>query len=97
MTKKAGKSTTTIDEVEKSLIVMSAKKQYIGAAMNMGWQLALTVLVPVFVGVQLDTKFDTEPSYTLAALILAACGAGAVVYSTIKDIGKRTMKIKGRK
>lgn len=51
----------------------------------MGWQLAFSVLVPVIVGVKLDDRFNTSPSYTLAALVLAAGGACLVIWKTLKQ------------
>ena len=90
--RKAADKTTNIDDVERSLIALSAKRQFISAAMNMGWQLAFTVLVPVIIGVKLDAHFHTDPSYTLAALILATTGVVAVVWSTIKQVGREQAK-----
>lgn len=67
---------------------MAARKSFIATAMNMGWQLAITVIVPVIIGVKLDDHFHTAPSYTLAALILAAGGAVWVVMSTLKQVSR---------
>ena len=94
MTKSAAtRETTTIppgDELDQYLATMSARRQFMGAAGNMGWQLALTVLVPVFVGVKLDSHFHASPSYTLAALFIAAGAASLVVWKTIKRVSKQT-------
>lgn len=74
------------NELDRALAVFTAKQQFISAAMNMGWQLALTVLVPVVIGVKLDDHFNTTPSYTLAALVIAAGSASAVVWKTINQV-----------
>lgn len=76
----------TEDVVQRRLSALSPKRQFIDAAMNMGWQLAGAVLIPVIFGVKLDDHFHTEPSYTLAALVLATGGASAVVWNTIKRV-----------
>jgi hypothetical protein len=73
------------DELDRSLAVIAARKDFLGSSLNMGWQLAFSVLVPVIIGVKLDDRFNTSPSYTLAALILAACGAGMVIWNTLKQ------------
>lgn len=94
-------STATVpqDRLDKSLAVFAAQKQFITTAVNMGWQLALTVLVPVFIGVKLDNRFGTTPSYTLAALVIATGGAVWVVMTTIKQVGReqKTTSKKGKK
>lgn len=84
------KMTTTParDEVDLYLAGVNAKQQFIGSAVSMGWQLALMVIVPVIIGVQLDDHFHASPSYTLAALVLAAMGCIKVVSNTIKQVKK---------
>ncbi len=76
------------DEIERSLAVFSARKQFFSAATSMGWQLAGMVLVPVVIGVKLDDHFHSTPSYTLAALILAIGGAIWVVSNTLKQVAR---------
>ncbi len=78
--------------MEKSLVIFSARKQFLMSAVNMGWQLAITVLVPVMVGAWLDTRYHTTPSYTLAALVLACAMAVVVVANTIKQVSQTPPK-----
>ena len=80
----------TQDVVQARLSSLGPKRQFMDAAMNMGWQLAGAVLIPVIIGVKLDDHFHTTPSYTLAALVLACAGAIAVVSSTIKRVSAET-------
>ncbi|HSW37080.1 MAG TPA: AtpZ/AtpI family protein [Candidatus Saccharimonadales bacterium] len=82
------KSTAPVvqDELDRSLAVFAARKQFLSAAMNMGWQLAGAVIIPVIIGVKLDDHFRTTPSYTLAALFLAAGGVVMIVRSTINQV-----------
>ena len=68
--------------------ISDAKQQFVDAAINMGWQLAITILVPVFIGVQLDKHFNSSPSYTLAALFLAVFMSCTVVWKTIKGVSR---------
>ncbi|HSX24195.1 MAG TPA: AtpZ/AtpI family protein [Candidatus Saccharimonadales bacterium] len=76
------------DNLDRDLAVFAARKQFMSAAMNMGWQLAFMILVPVVVGVKLDDHFRTAPSYTLGALVLAIGGAVWIVGSTIKQVNR---------
>ena len=75
-------------DIERSLAIFAARKQFVTVAMNMGWQLAGMVLVPVFIGVKLDDHFDTTPFYTMASLVIACGGAVMVVWKTIKQVGQ---------
>lgn len=75
-------------DIERSLAVLSAKQQFVSSAMSMGWQMAGMVLIPVFIGVQVDKRLDSTPSYTLAALVIAIGGAVAIVNKTIKSVRK---------
>ena len=84
------------DELDQSLAVFAARKDFVSGAVNMGWQLALTVVVPVIVGVKLDERFHSTPSYTLAALMLAAFGASMVVWATFKQTAVKQAK-RGKK
>lgn len=81
-------TTTAQYDVERSSAVFAARQQFLNSSINMGWQLALSVVVPVVVGVKLDDHFHTTPSYTLAALVLSVAGAAIVVGSTLKKIRK---------
>ncbi len=74
------------DDIGRSLTVLAARRQFITAAMSMGWQLAGMVIIPVIIGVKLDDRFQTTPSYTLVALVLAVGGAVFVVANTIKQV-----------
>lgn len=81
-------TTTAQYDVERSAAIFQARQQFVSTAINMGWQLALTVIVPVIIGVKLDDKFDSTPSYTLAALVVATGCASAVVWNTLKQVSK---------
>ena len=76
------------DDIERSLAVLSIKQQLVSSAMSMGWQMAGMVLIPVIIGVKLDDRFDSTPSYTLAALVIAIGGAVMIVSKTIKLVNK---------
>ncbi len=83
-----GTTTPAQDELDQRLAVFAARTRFIGTALNMGWQLALTVIVPVFIGSKLDDHFDSSPLWTLAALAVAVIGAVMVVASAIKRVSQ---------
>lgn len=86
------------DGIERSLLVAAAKRQFVTTALNMSWQLALTIVIPVIIGVKLDDHYDTAPSYTLAALFIAVGIGTGVVWSTIKQVNREQAEAsKGRK
>jgi F0F1-type ATP synthase assembly protein I len=88
MRKTTAVKSTSIEDMEQSMAVMAARKDFINGALNMGWQLAFTILVPVFIGAKLDERFNSSPSYTLAALFVAIGLAGVVVSRTFKQVIK---------
>lgn len=63
--------------------IAEAKQQFLASALNMSWQLAATIIVPVFIGVQLDSRYDSSPQWTLVALFVAVVMAGGVVWKTL--------------
>lgn len=75
-------------DIERSAAIFQARQQFMSSAINMGWQLALTVIVPVIIGVKLDDHFNSTPSYTLASLVIAVSFASGVVWNTLKQVAK---------
>lgn len=90
MRKAAGKTTniSEVDRMEQNLASMVAKRQFMSATGNMGWRLALTVVIPIVGGVKLDDYFHSSPSFTLLGVMLAAVAGCAAVWTTIKDINR---------
>lgn len=85
MRKAAGK-TTSIDNVEQKLAAQITKRQFLAATSNMGWRLALTVIIPIVGGVKADEYFNTSPSFTLFGLMIAAVAGCAAVWATVKEV-----------
>jgi len=82
-------ATASDGTLESSLRALSARRQFVISSISMGWQLAGAVLIPVIIGVKLDQRFDSKPSYTLAALIIAVGGAIVIIMNTIDQVNKQ--------
>lgn len=61
-----------------------ARTQFLVAAANMSWQLAIVVLVPIIGGFELDKKLDTLPALTIVGFIIAMAGMAAVVWRQLQ-------------
>lgn len=53
-------------------------------ALNMSWQLAAAVLIPILAGVALDKKLGSSPLFLFAGLALAVLGSVAVMWRTMQ-------------
>lgn len=62
----------------------TSSQQFIGMALNMGWQLAVVVLVPIVGGATIDKAANTKPMFTLIGLVLAAVGIATVLWRTLQ-------------
>lgn len=83
---KRGMTTTpATDELDTRLAEINARALFVGATVNLGWRLAITVVVPLVAGVKLDDRFGTEPWLTLAGLTLAVFAGTAAVWATVKE------------
>ena len=87
-TKKPGSGPTTkkgdaqvVANPQKSTV---ARQNFLAVGANMGWQLALVVLVPVIGGVELDKAFGTADVYTLIGLTVALIASGLVMWRTVQ-------------
>ncbi len=52
--------------------------------LNMTWQLAIVVIVPIVAGFKLDEHFNSSPWLTLLGLVIAAAAMMLVVMNTVK-------------
>lgn len=91
--KSAAKQTTGIDDVERSLLELQAKKQFFSASLTMGWRLAVTVVIPIVVGVKLDERYDSAPSLTFLGLIIAGVAGCTVVWSSVKEVNQEQAEL----
>lgn len=65
----------------------NATSEFLGAALNMSWQLAIVVLVPILVGSQLDKRLDLSPTMTIIGFIVAMAGTGVIMWRQLQIYG----------
>ena len=80
------KTTSAEDDAQLYMDAFAAKSKFFAVTLGMGWRLAITVLVPLVAGIQLDKHFHTSPSYTLAGFMLAIAGGATVVWNSVKEV-----------
>lgn len=62
----------------------NGRADFMVAVLNMSWQLAIVVLVPLIGGVQLDKKLGTSYVCTFVGLGVALVGSGMVMWRTMQ-------------
>ena len=81
------------DPVIDKLAALDARSLFLSDSLNIAWRLAIMVLVPIFIGVQLDKRFDTKPQLTVGAFILALVGAGYLIYKNYSDMQREQLLV----
>lgn len=92
--KKTGVKKTTGAENSKVKGTDNYRKEFFAAALNMSWQLAVVVLVPVIGGFELDQRLDTLPALTIAGFFIAMAGMGLVVWRQMRMFGPDVRDVK---
>ncbi len=64
--------------------VTSPKREFFVAAMNMSWQLAVVVLVPLVGGFKIDERYSSLPVATLIGFGIAMIGMTMIVFRQIQ-------------
>lgn len=76
---------TVITEGAANNRVSNPKRDFLLAATNMSWQLAIVVLVPIIGGFKIDQHLnDVFPVGTILGFILAMIGMGLVVWRQLQ-------------
>jgi len=69
-------------------IASSQRSVFLNLVVNMTWQLAAVVLVPILVGVKLDKVFGTHDTLTFVGLGLALLGSIAVMWRAMQTANR---------
>ncbi len=65
----------------------SPRAEFLVAALNMTWQLAIVVLVPIVGGYKLDQRFNSTPLLTIVGLVVAMFGTAIVLWRQLQLFG----------
>jgi F0F1-type ATP synthase assembly protein I len=79
-----GGESTTSDKARRD---RSPRAQFALAALDMSWQLAVVVLVPLLGGFKLDEKYNSSPVLTLIGFGLAMVGTAVVLWRVSQTLG----------
>lgn len=93
MGKQSKKRASAEDPALQYLPAFDARSQLVNSMLGVGWRLALTVLIPVFVGIWADDKFGTKPSLTLSALFIAIFASSMVIAKMYKELNERAKQL----
>ena len=68
--------------------IKAMKTMFIMSALNMGWQLAAVVLIPIIGGIELSRHFNLA-LWEIAGFILAGLGFYVVLKQQVDDLNQR--------
>lgn len=83
MTKAADTSTTQKDPDRAS---DRAKHLFVISILDLSWRLMVVFLLPTFLGVFLDNRYDTDPKMTLVGMGIGVVGSGLIVRGIVKKL-----------
>lgn len=64
------------------------QRQFVTMALTMSWQLAIVVLVPIIIGVELDKALKNTSLYLYIGLALAVLGSIVVMWNTMQTANR---------
>lgn len=82
----ATKPTATSSPVSATSEDQNFRQAYYGAVLNMSWQLAVVVLVPVLGGHWLDGHYHTAPLWLLVGFGIAIAGMVLTVWRQYRNL-----------
>ncbi len=62
----------------------SDRQVFVVATLNLTWQMAIVVLVPIVGGFELDKKLHTTPLLTIIGFVLATLGVVGVLWRQLQ-------------
>lgn len=75
-------------EKKDSIDTVQLRTTFIAAALSMGWQLAVVVVVPIVGGYYLDQHFHTAATWEIVGFIVALLGFIVVVRRQVNDLNE---------
>jgi F0F1-type ATP synthase assembly protein I len=89
--KKPRQKTSSVNGVDKAKPdqVFYQKNLFLSMALDMSWQLAIAVLVPLIGGFELDHHYKTTPLWTIIGSTVALIGFILILINVTKEAGRR--------
>lgn len=84
------KTSPAVGEKTDPLTTMEARSTFIAAALSMGWQLAIVVVIPIVGGYYLDQKLNLAATWEIVGFIVALLGFVVVVRRQLIDFNETT-------
>ena len=66
--------------------MLEVRSRLITTTVNMGWRMAIMIVIPIIIGLKLDEHYDSKPSYVLTGFFLAIAGCAYIIYNEYKAI-----------
>ena len=96
-TKAGRKQTTKATEVPQDYFsVLDVRSRLITSTVSMGWRMAIMIIIPIIIGLKLDERFDSKPSYVLTGFFLAIAGCAYIISSEYKAINAESELLYGK-
>jgi len=95
---KAASKTTSVEQDAQSLIsVFEARKLFLTSTIDMSWKLALSIILPLGLGIKLDKTYDTEPLFIFVGLVIGVIAGGLVVWKSVQNVENTVNKTETEK
>lgn len=84
------KTSPARDEKIDPLTTAQLRSSFFAAALSMGWQLAVVVVVPIVGGYYLDQHFHVGATWEIVGFVVALLGFIVVVRQQLSDLNEVT-------
>lgn len=79
---------TASDASKKTNSVKSAKRAFFVALFDLSWRMLGAMLAPIFIGLWLDSVFDTDRVFALVGFVVGMIGGVLIIRSIIKKLSE---------
>ncbi len=73
--------------------VVDVRNRLLGSMVSLGWRMAISIMLPIIIGLKLDERFGSKPSYALTGFFLGLAGSAYLIYNEYKEINIETARL----
>lgn len=84
------KTSPAVSEKNDQLATAEIRSTFFAAALSMGWQLAVVVVIPIVGGYYLDQRLDVAATWEIVGFVVALLGFIVVVRRQLLDFNEMT-------